>query len=246
MEPGKRMAELFPEDTIAWIVPNTPIIDAANTDIADFTKHFRCQYWLYATVSRDGSFPVVKTDYLERYCRDAVERGNGLMPQSALTANVFNLQYVTEAGWYGPADSDAFVARMVDIFFAGAPAAKDALAFYTKVTDRYRNWTNNLHTRKVEISREEFELLQKAHAGFIQAYAQAPTALVKDRIRDYAIAALRACKRYKQWNPVERLDQWGHVQNIMGTRPIDSGHDFYGQVMAEERAETLAMVESTN
>ena len=33
MNPAAEMRRLFPADTVAWVVPNTPIIDAALTDI---------------------------------------------------------------------------------------------------------------------------------------------------------------------------------------------------------------------
>ena len=56
-------------------------------------------------------------------------------------------------------------------------------------------------TRTVKIDRKDFERLQAAYGKFLAAYTQTPTPLIRDRIRDYAIAALRAFKRFSDLDP---------------------------------------------
>jgi len=237
MNPAATMAKHFPKDTVAWVVPNTPIIDAANTDLDAYSKHFHCWYWLYVNVSKDAEFPVVKTDYLEKYCREAVERGHGLMPQSAFYANTFNLQYVADAAWSGPAKSAAYMDQYCADYFAGIPAAGEAVEAYTRVTTRWRNWTNNIQTRPIAIRSEDFAQLKIAYEKFTEAYQAAPTPLVADRIRDFAVSTLRAFKRFPGRDPRRHLAACRHAQKVFGKRPYDSGEDFFGQIVRTEEAD---------
>jgi len=241
MQPADAMARLFPGDTVAWIVPNTPIIDAACTDIPGFASRFPCWYWLYVSVSRDASFPVIKTDYLETYCREAVARGNGLMPQCAFSANSFNLQYVADAGWYGPARYEDFNRAMAELYFLGVRPAIEGVDLYTRVTTRYRDWTNNLHTRAVKIDSRDFDLMRAAYKKLLEAYRQVTgPPLLRDRIRDYAVAALRACKRYPRIDARWYAAEWRRLAEVMGKRPLPATAelDYVGRVLMDELRES--------
>jgi hypothetical protein len=82
MDPAYEISRYVSKNTISWIVPKTPIIDAAVADIEEYEKYFnRIWYWLYSGVSADGQFPMVKIDYLEEYVREAVKWDHGLAGQ---------------------------------------------------------------------------------------------------------------------------------------------------------------------
>ncbi len=213
MNPASELAKLLPPDTVAWIVPNTPIIDAALTDIPSYGERFRhVWYWLYVTVSRDGAFPMVKLDYLEKYFAEALERGHVLAPQGVTGNNPFNAMYyvqVARDGLIRHADYlRSFAAR-----YYGDPRMGDVLLTYQKALFFHRNWYNNIHTVDIRnyLTFEEAAQFKSVFESTVEAARSARSPLLKDRLRMLAVTALRCILRRTPQppRPGESKKDWG-------------------------------------
>ena len=197
MNPAAEMKRLFPKDTVAWVVPNTPIIDAALTDIPSYDENFdRVWYWQYVTVSRDGAFPMVKLDYLEEYFAEALERGHGLAPQGVFGVNAFNAMYFAQVARDGLVPHQEFLRSFGERFY-GDSRMGQALLDYQQALVFHRNWYNNVHTRDVEnsLNMEESWILKRAFETTAAAAASAKSPLLKDRLKTMAVTALRCFLR---------------------------------------------------
>jgi hypothetical protein len=197
MNPAAEMKRLFPADTVAWVVPNTPIIDAALTDIPSYDENFdRIWYWQYVTVSRDGAFPMVKLDYLEKYFAEALERGHGLAPQGVFGVNAFNAMYFAQVARDGLIPHADFLKSFGERYY-GDPRMGEALLDYQEALVFHRNWYNNVHTRDVQnsLNMEESWLLKKAFETTAEAAASAKSDLLKGRLRTMAVTMLRVFLR---------------------------------------------------
>ncbi|MHA1574307.1 MAG: hypothetical protein ACTSX8_09960 [Alphaproteobacteria bacterium] len=194
MNPASKVAKLLPKDTVAWVVPNTPIIDAACTDLDAYGAHFQhVWYWLYSTVSADGIYPMVKCDYLEKYCREALLRGHGLMPQSAFLSNVANMMYLAHAGWHGVVENEKFLADFGTRYYRGDPRMGELLVQYQAALKPHRLWTNNIHTRRsgVTLLPSEIATLRKTAELAIELGRQTASELIRDRLKTLAVTAIR-------------------------------------------------------
>ncbi len=197
MNPAAEMKRLFPSDTVAWVVPNTPIIDAALTDIPSYDENFdRVWYWQYVTVSRDGAFPMVKLDYLEEYFAEALERGHGLAPQGVFGVNAFNAMYFAQVARDGLVPHQEFLKTFGERYY-GDSRMGQALFDYQQALVFHRNWYNNVHTRDVEnsLNMEESWILKRAFETTAAAAASAKSPLLKDRLKTMAVTALRCFLR---------------------------------------------------
>jgi hypothetical protein len=206
MNPASEMKRLFPQDIVAWIVPNTPIIDAALTDIPSYDENFeRIWYWQYVTVSRDGAFPMVKLDYLEEYFAEALERGHGLAPQGVFGVNAFNAMYFAQVARDGLIPHKEFLKSFGERYY-GDIRMGGALLDYQKALVFHRNWYNNVHTRDVEnsLNMEESWILKRAFETTAAAAESAKSPLLKDRLKTMAVTALRCfLRRNPHLRPLE-------------------------------------------
>ena len=197
MNPASEMSRLFPADTVAWVVPNTSIIDAALTDLPSYGERFaHVWYWLYVTVSRDGDFPVVKLDYLEKYFAEALARGHGLAPQGVSGTNAANAMYFARVAGEGLVPHADFLKLFGERYY-GDVRMGEALRDYQHALIHHRNWYNNVHTRDVrnDLTMEEASLLAGVFEGTLDAAGDAKSPLLKDRLRVLAVTALRCLFR---------------------------------------------------
>lgn len=206
MNPAEKIAPLVPKDTVAWVVPNTPIIDVSRTDLDAYGAQFqRVWYWLYSNVSADGIFPMVKCDYLEKYCREAAKRGHGLMPQTSFRTNAANMVYLAQAGWRGPADNEKFVRQYGTRYYGGDPRMGDLLVAYQAALKRHRLWTNNIYTRRrgATLRPEESATLRKTVKLAIETGRKTTSGLIRDRLKTLAVTAIR-CLTVRKPEATER------------------------------------------
>jgi hypothetical protein len=213
MNPASELARLLPADSIAWVVPNTPIIDAALTDIASYGEHFRhVWYWLYVTVSRDGAFPTVKLDYLEKYFAEAFKRGHGLAPQGVTGNNPFNAMYYVQVARDGLISHVDYLRSFAGRYY-GDPRMGDALLTYQKALFHHRNWYNNIHTVDIRnyLTFEEAAQFKSVFESTVDAARTAKSPLLKDRLRTLGTTALRCILRRSPQPPLpgEPTKDWG-------------------------------------
>jgi hypothetical protein len=259
MNPAAEMKQLFPPDTVAWVVPNTSIIDAALTDIPSYSESFEhIWYWLYVTVSRDGAFPMVKLDYLEKYFAEALKRGHGLAPQGVFGVNAFNAMYFAQVARDGLIPHADFLKSFGERYY-GNVRMGEALLDYQKALFHHRNWYNNVHTRDVEnyLTMEESSLLKDAFETTAAAAQSAKSPLLKDRLRILAVTELRSflrrCPHLKPpedpaqswtmdymktygWNRRAVEDMVRRYEDVFGpTEPAAAG-DFFGEEFLKIRS----------
>ena len=213
MNPASELAKLLPPDTVAWIVPNTPIIDAALTDIPSYGEHFRhVWYWLYVTVSRDGVFPMVKLDYMEKYFAEALERGHVLAPQGVTGNNPFNAMYYVQVARDGLIPHADYLRSFAERYY-GDPRMGDVLLTYQKALFYHRNWYNNIHTVDIRnyLTFEEAAQFKSVFESTVEAARAAKSPLLKDRLRMLATTALRCILRRTPQppRPGESKKDWG-------------------------------------
>jgi len=206
MNPAAEIAKLVPRDTVAWVVPNTPIIDAARTDLDAYGASFRrVWYWLYSTVSADGIYPMVKCDYLEKYCREAIRRGHGLMPQSAFLSNTANMMYLARVGWRGVVGNRQFLSDFGRRYYGGDARMGNLLVEYQAALERHRLWTSNIHRRPrgATLLPSEIAMLRKTATLATEVGRQASSGLVRDRLKALAATAIR-CLTVRQPDEAKR------------------------------------------
>ena len=217
VNPAAEMARLFPEDTVAWVVPNTPIIDAAITDLDEYGRNFKhLWYWLYVTVSRDGVFPVVKLDYLETYFSEALKRGHSLAPQGTLNGNnAANAMYFVRVARDGLIGHSEFLGSFAERYY-GDPRMTKALLDYQHALVFHRNWYNNIHTVETNnyLTWEERALMQSVFETTMSAAAEAKSPLLRDRLKTLAVTALRCIVRGSPLppSPPELRKEWSPQQ----------------------------------
>ena len=213
MNPASELAKLLPADTVAWVVPNTPIIDAALTDIPSYGEHFQhVWYWLYVTVSRDGAFPTVKLDYLEKYFAEALERGHILAPQGVTGNNPFNAMYYVQVARDGLIPHADYLHSFAGRYYGDARMG-DVLLTYQKALFHHRNWYNNVHTVDIRnyLTFEEAAQFRSVFESTVDAARTAKSPLLKDRLRVLATTALRCILRRSPQppRPEESKKDWG-------------------------------------
>ncbi|OGD19851.1 MAG: hypothetical protein A2W03_08150 [Candidatus Aminicenantes bacterium RBG_16_63_16] len=263
MNPAEEMKRLFPKDIVAWVVPNTPIIDAALSDIPSYDENFdRIWYWQYVTVSRDGAFPMVKLDYLEKYFAEALERGHGLAPQGVFGVNAFNAMYFAQVARDGRIPHEAFLRSFAERFYGDARMGEALLDFQTALV-YHRNWYNNVHTRDVEnyLNMEESSLLKGAFETTAGTAVAAKSPLLKDRLKTMAVTMLRCFLRRSPhlrpqedpakswtmdymsvfgWNRRAVEDMVRQYEDVFGpTEPAAAG-DLFGEEFLKIRSALLA------
>jgi len=198
MNPAPRLAQMFPEDTVAWVVPNTPIIDAARTDLDAYGRVFRqVWYWLYVRVSQDGLFPTIKLDYLEPYFREAIKRNHGLAPQGVLYGNnSVNAMYFAQVAREGLISPREFLESFAERYY-GSPTMAQALLAYQEALKNHRNWNNNIHTTgpRRSLRQQEVGWLGQTFEITLDAARKTRFALFRDRLRVLAITTLRCLWR---------------------------------------------------
>jgi len=259
MNPAPEMSRLFPQDTVAWIVPNTSIIDAALTDIPSYGEHFRhIWYWLYVTVSRDGGFPLVKLDYLEKYFAEALKRGHGLAPQGVGGVNAANAMYFVRTANDGLIPHGEFLTAFGERYY-GDVRMGEILMSYQQALFHHRNWYNNVHSRDVrnDLTQEEASLLARVFEGTLASARDARSPLLKDRLRVLAVTALRCLFRrsphldlpqdlVKGWSS-EWMEAYGwnrraleamvpRFEGVFGPVEPGAGQDLYGEEFLKIRA----------
>jgi hypothetical protein len=258
MNPAAEMKRLFPPDTVAWVVPNTSIIDAALTDLPSYDENFKhVWYWLYVTVSRDGAFPMVKLDYLEKYFAEALKRGHNLAPQGVFGVNAANAMYFAQVARDGLIPHADFLKSFGERYYGDARMG-DALLDYQKALFHHRNWYNNVHTRDVQnyLTMEESSLLKSAFETTAAAALSAKSPLVKDRLRVLAVTSLRCllrrcphlnppedpAKRWTMdymktygWNRQALEDMVRRFEDVFG-RPEPGVGDFFGEEFLKIRS----------
>ncbi len=197
MNPAERLAELLPKDVIAWIVPYTPIIDASLTDLDSYTENFNhIWYWLYVMVSKDGNFTVVKTDYLEKYFREAVQRGHGLAPQAVLYNNNENAMYYAHSARDGVIPNEEFLNSFGERYYGNSEMGP-ALIKYQNALIFHRNWYDNVQTVDINyyFTFREKKYLKEVYRTCIDAGKTAKTPLIKNRLKTLAITTVRCLFR---------------------------------------------------
>lgn len=197
MNPAEKLAKLLPEDVVAWIVPNTPIVDAALTDIDSYNKYFdNIWYWLYVSISRDGTFPMIKLDYLEKYFREAIKQGNSLAPQGVLGNNNENTMYYAQTARDGIIPNREFLKYFGERYY-GDSRMGEVLYKYQKALKYHRNWFNNIHTVNINyyLTFEERDYLKEVYRLSLDAAKKAKTPLVKNRLKVLTITSLRCLIR---------------------------------------------------
>jgi len=258
MNPASELARLFPADTVAWVVPNTPIIDAALTDLQSYDEHFKhVWYWLYVTVSRDGAFPTVKLDYLEKYFAEAFKHGHGLAPQGVIGNNAANAMYYVQVARDGLVPNADFLKSFGERYYGDARMG-DALLTYQQALLFHRNWYNNIHTVNIRnyLTFEEAAQFRSVFDNSVEAARTARSPLIRDRLRGLALTALRCILRRspqppqpgesrKDWGPewdriYERnrqgyLAMCGRFSDAFG-EPESGGDDFYWREWREIKA----------
>ncbi|MEN8228853.1 MAG: hypothetical protein ABFS38_11925 [Bacteroidota bacterium] len=227
MNPAEKLAELLPEDVIAWVVPNTPIIDAALTDLDSYNKYFNnIWYWLYVSVSKDGAFPMVKLDYLEKYFREAIEQGNNLAPQTVLGNNNENAMYYALSARDGIIPNQTFLQSFGKRYY-GDPRMGEALIHYQEALKYHRQWYNNIHTRNTNnyLTWEERDLLRKVYRTSLDAAKKAKTPLIKNRLKSLTITAFRCLIRGIP-SPYDTSQKEEFTEMITGIKSVFSDHYF--------------------
>ena len=91
---------------------------------------------------------MVKVDYLEKYCREAIKRGHALAPQSSFGSNTFNMMYLARVPWDGLMPNDVFLRYFGERYY-GDKRMGQALIDYQNALKNHRSWRNNIHTRKI-------------------------------------------------------------------------------------------------
>jgi len=193
MDPADEIAKYVNKNIISWIVPRTPIIDAAVADIDEYEKYFdRIWYWLYSGVSADGQFPVVKIDYLEKYVLEAIDRNHGIAGQGIPSSNVANVMYLVESGREGAVSPEIFLQKFGEFYYCDSRMGS-ALLKYQEALINHRNWFNNIHTRDVENNFSTYEalLLKDVYNTVINCAKTAKTPLIKDRLKAMATTVIR-------------------------------------------------------
>jgi len=193
MNPAEKIAKAVPKDTVSWVVPNTPIIDVSRTDLDAYGEHFsRMWYWLYSAVSADGIYPMVKCDYLEKYCREAVKRNHCLMPQTAFRSNTANMMYLARAGWRGPVENEKFVREYGTRYYGGDPAMGEFLVEYQTALKRHRLWYTNIHSRRrgPTLLPSEIATLRRTIKLAIATGKSTSSGLLRDRMKVLAVTAI--------------------------------------------------------
>ncbi len=241
MNPADTLARLFPPDVIAWIVPYTPIIDAALTDLDSYTNNFNhIWYWLYVTVSRDGNFPVVKTDYLEKYFREAIKRGHGLAPQAVLYNNNENAMYYAQSARDGVIPNEEFLRSFAERYY-GDPQMGPALIQYQEALVDHRNWYNNIQTVDIPyyFTFREKEYLEEVFNTCIRTAKTARTPLIKNRLKTLTITTLRCL--YKRSNPPYGFKQFSamidEVKSVFPDSYFGKEKDFFMQELLKMEQE---------
>ena len=197
MNPAEKLSTLFPKDVVSWVVPYTPIIDAALTDLDSYSKNFdNIWYWLYVVVSRDGVFPTVKTDYLEKYFNEAIKRGHGLAPQSVLYNNNENAMYYAQSARDGVIPNKDFLQSFGERYYGDARMG-EVLIKYQDALVFHRNWYNNIHTVDINyyLTFQEKDYLEEVFNTTLDVAQNAKTPLIKNRLRNLTITALRCLVR---------------------------------------------------
>lgn len=253
VNPAAEMSRLFPPDTVAWVVPNTPIIDAAITDLDEYGRYFKhLWYWLYVTVSQDGAFPVVKLDYLEKYFAEAFKRGHNLAPQGTLNGtNSANAMYFVRVARDGLVPHPEFLQSFAERYYGDARMAK-ALLDYQNALVFHRNWYSNIHTAESKnyLTWEERAMMHGVFETTMAAAREAKSPLVRDRLKTLAVTALRCIVRgsplppsppetRKEWNPQQlkryqsQLEEYCKMIGRLGETFPDpyfgEADDFFGQ-----------------
>lgn len=193
MDPADEIAKYVNKNIISWIVPRTPIIDAAVADIDEYEKYFdRIWYWLYSGVSADGQFPIVKIDYLENYLLEAIKRDHGIAGQGIPSSNAANVMYLVESGRDGVVSPETFLQKFGELYY-GDSKMGSALLKYQEALKNHRNWFNNIHTRDVENNFSTYEalLLKDVYNTVIDCAKTAKTPLLKDRLKAMAVTTIR-------------------------------------------------------
>jgi hypothetical protein len=198
MNPARKLAKMFPDDIVAWVVPNTPIIDAARTDLDSYGRFFRrVWYWLYVRVSQDGLFPTIKLDYLETYFREAIRRQHGLAPQGVLFGNnAVNSAYFTQVARDGLLGQEEFLSPFAERYYGSRSMSKALLAYQEALKD-HRNWNDNIQTTgpRRALKRKEVDRLGLTLRSTLEAARETRCPLIRDRLRILAITALRCLWR---------------------------------------------------
>ncbi len=231
MNPADKLAELLPKDVIAWIVPYTPIIDAALTDLNSYSENFKnVWYWLYVTVSRDGIFPMVKVDYLEKYFQEAIERGHGLAPQSVLYNNNENAMYYAQSARDGISPNKEFL-KSFGARYYGDPQMGEALIKYQRTLKNHRNWYNNVHTVNINnyFTFKEKQDLMDVYGTVLHVAKTAETPLIKNRLEVLAITTLRCLYRRSSpsWDDNNYLEMIKEVKSLFPDSYFGEGKDFF-------------------
>lgn len=197
MNPAERLAELFPKDIVSWVVPNTPIIDASTTDLDSYDKHFdHIWYWLYVMVSRDSIFPMVKVDYLEKYFREAINRGHNLAPQAILYNNTANTMYYVQTARDGIIPHEDFLKSFGERYYQDQRMG-DVLLKYQDALKHHRNWYSNIHTVELNnfLTFEEVALLNEIGKTTIEVAKASHSKLIQNRLKSLAVTTLRCLMR---------------------------------------------------
>lgn len=231
MNPAEKLAELLPKDVIAWIVPYTPIIDASLTDLDSYTESFNhIWYWLYVTVSKDGNFPVVKTDYLEKYFREAVKRGHGLAPQAVLYNNNENAMYYAQSAREGISTNEEFL-NSFGVRYYGDSQMGEALIKYQSALKNHRNWYDNIHTVDINyyFTFQEKQDLMDVYDILQHAAKNAKTPLIKNRLAVLTITTLRCLYRRSSpsWDHNDYLEMIKGIKSIFPDSYFGRENDFF-------------------
>ena len=265
MNPAVEMKRLFPKDIVAWVVPNTPIIDAALTDIPSYDENFdRIWYWQYVTVSRDGAFPMVKLDYLEKYFAEALERGHGLAPQGVFGVNAFNAMYFAQVARDGLIPHADFLREFGERFYGDTPDGRGAPRLSKGACLPPELVQQCPHARCREFPEHGGILAPEAAPSRRPptAAASAKSPLLKDRLKTMAVTMLRCFLRRnsphlrpledpgQQWT-MDYMREFGwNRQAVEGmvrryeevftpTAPAAAG-DFFGEEFLKIRSALLA------
>lgn len=198
MNPASELARLFPADTIAWVVPPTPLVGYACADLDEYGKYFRkIWYWLYVGYSQDRLYPTMKLDYLETYLREAILRNHGLAPQGVLFGNnSANAMYFVQVARDGLVSPEVFLESFAERYYGEAQMDKAMLA-YQRALQNHLNWKDNIHTTgpKEPLTQEEAGLLGQTIEGALSASEKTRCPLFKDRLKVLAVTALRCLWR---------------------------------------------------
>jgi hypothetical protein len=161
------LRKYLPEDIVAWIVPSrTWTREYINDYFANFPQIW---FWMYPWYSTEGVFPDYKIAPMQKSIKEgAANRILGIVPEMYTFRNhEMNLMSLVEFYWHPERETDQFIKEFNDHYYYHDP--RGHMGYTSYVEGDY--WGS--------------------YKLFSTAYQACKNPMVRDRLKDMAIASLR-------------------------------------------------------